>query len=361
MLKRFAYAAAVAAIGIVLALAGLKPAQAALASSTGCAFSNGCATLNGFDAASHPVAMDAKHQNDHEIVIGYPDQAGDGATSFDAVLHYTHGRSITTESDTGLAVTGAPDTAYTPPKTTGPAVALDPPITVKLTSTGVDTGLLDVTVSGGTGPYTVTLTGLPAAQLTLATNYGTGTGVPAGDENTATGTIAVAGGTLTPGVYNNLVLTVADSYSYGTPAISAPAVSTTTFAVRVFGDEVTLPGNDAAFYTFVYAPAGRWTSQCVTDVNGSGALRLAACTEGKDPGQDFTVAAGTGLLGNSPVHVSNWLAKAVGPDSCLTDPSTLAPGTPQSDATDEAVSPAGRQLRTDGSCSTAADLWSWNT
>ena len=69
--------------GLVLAASLGLGAGVAQASTPGCAFADGCATLQGFDAANHAVAMDAKYQNPKEIVIGYPDVPGDGATSFD--------------------------------------------------------------------------------------------------------------------------------------------------------------------------------------------------------------------------------------------------------------------------------------
>ena len=95
-LRKIGTAAAVllAAGGLTLTAAGT-----ASASSTGCAFSNGCATLHGTDANGSSVAMDAKHKNKTEIVIGYGDNAGDAATSWDGVLHYTHAKSVTTWDD----------------------------------------------------------------------------------------------------------------------------------------------------------------------------------------------------------------------------------------------------------------------
>ena len=126
------------------------------------------------------------------------------------------------------------------------------------------------------------------------------------------------------------------------------------------GIKSTTPGAGVPFYTFVYAPKGDWTSQCVTDINGSGALKLFPCTLGKDNGQDFTIDSANGLLDGSQHHVSNWLAAAAGVKSCLTDPSTSAAGTPQSDTADE-VAPAGRQLYVNGSCAANTDLWSWGT
>ena len=120
------------------------------------------------------------------------------------------------------------------------------------------------------------------------------------------------------------------------------------------------PGAGIPFYTFVYAPNGDWTSQCVTDINGSGALKLIPCTLGKNTGQDFIVDAGIVLDGNQH-HFSNLLAANVNASkSCLTDPSTSAAGTPQSDAAD-ALPPGGRQLYVNGSCAANTNLWSWGT
>src|SRR5208282_309671 len=94
----------VLAASAVLTLAGGIAATAgtAQASSTGCAFTNGCATLHGTDANGSTVAMDAKYKNKNEILIGYADNASDGATSFDGVLHYGKGKKTTSYQDTGL-------------------------------------------------------------------------------------------------------------------------------------------------------------------------------------------------------------------------------------------------------------------
>ena len=92
---------------------GVLGAAEAQASTPGCAFSNGCATLHGTDAASDTVAMDTKYQNKNEIVIGYPDNAGDGATSYDGVLHYGKGAKVTSYADTGLTVTSFDNTCHT--------------------------------------------------------------------------------------------------------------------------------------------------------------------------------------------------------------------------------------------------------
>ena len=96
---------AATAASVLLPFAGLGlTAGAAYASSTGCAFSNGCATLHGTDVNGNTVAMDAKYQRSTEILIGYPDNAGDGATSFDGVLHEGKGAKTTAYADTGLTV-----------------------------------------------------------------------------------------------------------------------------------------------------------------------------------------------------------------------------------------------------------------
>ena len=100
--KTFAAAAGVTLLAGTLA-AGTLAAGTAQASSTGCAFTNGCATLHGTDGASHAVAMDAKRKSSAPgtLIIGYPDIPGDGATSFDAVLHYGKGTKQTTYAGHG--------------------------------------------------------------------------------------------------------------------------------------------------------------------------------------------------------------------------------------------------------------------
>ena len=72
--KTFAAATGVTLLAGTLA-AGTLAAGTAQASSTGCAFTNGCATLHGVDAASHAVAMDAKYKSPKPgtLIIGYPD------------------------------------------------------------------------------------------------------------------------------------------------------------------------------------------------------------------------------------------------------------------------------------------------
>ena len=79
--KTFAAATGVTLLAGTLA-AGTLAAGTAQASSTGCAFTNGCATLHGTDGASHAVAMDAKRKSSAPgtLIIGYPDIPGDGAT-----------------------------------------------------------------------------------------------------------------------------------------------------------------------------------------------------------------------------------------------------------------------------------------
>lgn len=311
-------------------------AGAADASSTGCAFTNGCATLHGTDANGSAVAMDAKYKNKSEILIGYPDNSGDNATSFDGVLHYTKATSSTTWSDTDLAPIAFPDVSPS-----------SSPVHITSFHEDLNTGELEFKVTGGTAPYTATLSGLAGGSVTSPIDAAS---------SSYNGEISVEGDTLTPGVYNNIVLTITDS---NTP--TAHVVSYTGTA-RVFGHKVTVAGGNKPFYTFVYAANGVWSNMCVTDENGSGALRLETCTLGHNLGQDFTVDSSNGLLGSGQAHVSNVLAANANgaSSSCLTDPSTSNPATPQSDAADQ-LPPGGRQLYVNGSCAAGVNLWSWNT
>jgi hypothetical protein len=373
---------------------GVAGAVEAQASTTGCAFSNGCATLHGTDAASDTVAMDTKYQNKNEIVIGYPDNAGDNATSFDAVLHYGKGAKVTSYADTGLQVsnlhlacslsgvgpsdiplrTGTTITAPYPLTvaqahgtnftTTGPSTSLsfsgtlETGTVVTETGTGNDAGCAGAFTYNGTvfqlsSPTSLIGLSYPGGSVTEFTDSDTGTfaftGLPAG--------ITPAGGALTadtstahPGTYSSVGVTFTESNG---------AAITEAFELVVSGIKSVTPGAGVPFYTFVYAPKGTWSDQCVTDINGSGALKLYPCTEGKDTGQDFTVGATTpGLLSSSQAPVRNLLAEAANPaDSYLTDPSTSNPATPQSDAADERA-PGGRQLYVNG---TDTNLWSWGT
>jgi hypothetical protein len=175
------------------------------------------------------------------------------------------------------------------------------------------------------------------------------TGLPAGVSHSG-GSLTADTSTAAPGTYTNVGVTY---------TATDGAVFTATFTLKVSGIKSTTPGAGVPFYTFVYAPHGDWTSQCVTDINGSGALTMAACTAGKDTGQDFTIGATTpGLLSGSQAPVRNLLAEAVNPaDSYLTDPSTSNPATPQSDAADERA-PGGRQLYVNGA---DTNTWSWGT
>lgn len=333
-------AATAAVLTLPLAGAGLSlAATSAWASSAGCAFSNGCATLHGTDASGNTVAMDAKYQKATEIVIGYPDNAGDGATSFDGVLHYTRATSQTVWADTEVFPASKPTTS-------------DPasPVTIADITDDAAAGTWSFNVSGGSAPYTAVIGGLPGASVTSPIQAAP-TATPAADNATFT----VNGDNLAPGLYDDVTLTLTDS------ATTTPDTVTFTIALRVFAHQVTIPGGNTPFYTFVYAKGGVWSNQCVTDANGSGALRMVKCTLGHDTGQDFTVDSASGLLGSGQAHVSDLLAAAVDKaSSCLTDPSTSAPATPQTDAADEQP-PGGRQLYVNGSCAAGANLWDWGT
>lgn len=349
---------------------GITGATAVSASSPGCAFTNGCATLHGTDAGGHQVAMDAKKQSAKPgtLVIGYPDIAGDGATNFDAVLHFTTQRGQTVWSDSGLTLWGSWNPMSTPGVLPFPASETAPVVLGGVTYNAT-AGCLDFTVSGGqpftpasVPGYKATLTGLTGAAVTISPYSG----------SHSTGTICIGGDGLTPGVYHNLVLTVSDSNASpaGTSPVTpaGPETASVTFAAQLYGYQVTNPDTTEPFYTFVYAKGGVWSSECVTDVNGSGALQLQSCTLGKNRYQDFFALNGSGApvqvdsTGVTAYHFQDWLASiANASSSCLTDPSSLNPAAPQADAADEASSPAGRQLRTDGSCTAAGNLFSWNT
>ena len=322
-------------------------AAEAQASTPGCAFGNGCATEHGTNALGEAAAMDTKYKNKTEIVIGYPDNANDGATSYDGDLHHTRATSTTTWDDTEvLPAWPAVDTTRTGPSTTlgiyAPSIHLDVP-----------TGVWSFQVDGGSGPYTATVSGLSDSNSS-ATVTPAITVVAGSPSTTPNADLAVNGATLAPGLYDNVTLTITDS---GTPT---PSTVSYTLIVRVFAHQVTIPGGDKPYYTYVYAPNGTWTNQCVTDINGSGALRMYPCTAGHDPGQDFTTDGAGGLLSATPAHVSNLLAASVGANSCLTDPSVSNPATPQSDAADQTPT-GGRQLYVNGSCAASTDLWSWGT
>lgn len=414
---------AAAAVGVVaggMALAG----PSAFASTPDCAFSNGCATLHGFDGAGHPVAMDAKYQKKTEILIGYPDNVGDTATSFDGVLHFTKGPKVTTTQDTALLVQQRTNDAFVHRYTLGciglkgdtkntlvfsgdPAsghtatwsmtgspeadITIDPN-TGQITDNGSpDTlsGDATVTVSDGYGDIANAVVTITDTAGSLSVNVDSGncvsvnfppaeqsggvqfaatdhsfptlegytwsaSGFPAGVSiDPVTGFIAP--GTANPGNYG-VKITATDK---------SGAASTITFTLVVDAQVTTTPGPHVPYYTFVFAPHGTWSNMCVTDVNGSGALKLETCTLGKDKYQDFFALDGSGnpqqiVDGSTKYHFQDWLANVANPGhSCLIDRSTLDPGTPQSDVTDEGVN--GRQLRVDGDCTASATLWNWNT
>ena len=410
-----------ATAALLLPAGGLAlTAGAALASSTGCAFSNGCATLHGTDANGNAVAMDAKYQNKNEILIGFLDNAGDGATSFDGVLHYGKGTKTTSYQDTGLVVShfltptcATPSSKDVPPVVNATLPAATGTITDGGNDLSVSTGPDDLNISGGgtsTLSWAATGSGV-GAPIVIAENYGVGcvglwsstvTVTVASGVVTATGfpsfTAAspVGGGHIHETNTGSSVDTFTDSVSGGTFSFTAlpkgvsqsggvltadtstavpglytslgviytqpdGAIDTASFDLLVTGIKSVTPGAGVPYYTFVYAPHGDWTSQCVTDINGSGALRLFPCTLGKNTGQDFTIDSTNGLLDGSQHHVSDILAAAANSaKSCLTDPSTSNAGTPQSDTADE-TAPNGRQLYVNGSCAANTNLWSWGT
>jgi hypothetical protein len=408
-----------AAAGLALAGGAFVGATSAFASSTGCAFGDGCATLHGVNAAGNPVAMDAKYKNADEIVIGYPDNENDGATSFDGVLHFTPARPVTTYNDTGLNVRDFDNTCRTPtsddhtpqvtPSGGGTATGA---ITASGNDLAVSTAAADLSITGG-GTGTLNWTGIGSSgpeSLIIAEDYGAGcvslwgtdvitshgiagfagfshlassAGGRISEQDTGssvdTFTDSVAGGVFTftalpAGVSQSGGVLTADTstavpgtYTSVGVVYTEPGgvVDTASFTLIVDGIKVVSPGVPTPFYTFVYAPNGTWSNQCVTDLGGSGALKMEACTLTANKYQDFFALDSAGVPsqisdGVTEYHFQDWLASVSdAAASCLTDPSTLLPSTPQTDAVDEGFN--GRQLRVDGSCTTTADLWNWNT
>jgi hypothetical protein len=397
------------------ALAG--PASAAPLSSTNCAFSNGCATLHGTDAAGNAVAMDAKYQNPAEIVIGYPDKAGDGATSFDAVIHYTSAKGG--YADTGLTVKDFDNTCNTAaghdvtPTGTTTLPTANGNITAGGNDLSVSSSAANLTITGNgtdTLNWVVSHTGGPDS-LVIAENYGAGCVSLWGAEVTTSGgdvtaftpftkTASNSGGHIHETNTGSSVDTFTDSVTGGTFSFTAlpvgvsqsggvltadtstaipgtytsvgvvytepgGVIDTASFTLVITGNKVTL--TDVPYYTFVYAKNGVWSNQCVTDDNGSGGLNLQVCTLGKNQYQDWFALNSAGIPQNdlqSNVTAKYWVQNVLAAasnkaSSCLIDNSTLNPGTPESDAVDSAA--GGRELRATGSCTAAGDTWSWNT
>lgn len=402
-----------------LLAAGAGPASA---STTGCAFTNGCGTLHGFDAAGNAIAMDAKYKNGTEITIGYVDKPGDGATSYDAVLHYLPGARVTTYADTGLQVRDFDNTCHTAAShDIAPTVTGSPGATGAITAGGndlsVSTNAHDLTVNGG-GTATLNWiadSGSDISSLVLSETYGAGcTALWTTDVDVSGGDASIIPFTLIPGQGNSgghisetntgsSVDTFSDSVSGGTFSFTGlPAgvsqsggvltadtstaipgtytsvgvvytqpggvINTASFTLVIDGTKTTGRGAPVPYYTFVYAANGVWSNDCVTDLNGSGALGGSTCTLGANTYQDFFALDSAGkpsnALANSPgaeFHLQNFLAGLGSPTSCIVDNSALNPATPESDATDELASPAGRQLHDTGSCSAANTQFAWGT
>lgn len=395
----------------------------AQASTPGCAFTNGCATLHGIDAGGSAVAMDAKYQSSKTgtLIIGYPDKPGDGATTFAGVLHETPGKKVVTYQDTGLQVRDFDNTCNTAaghnvtPTVTGNGLA-----TGTITAGGSNTlsassSVADLSVNGGGTPvlsWTGAANGV-AETLIVAENYGAGCVSLWGSDVSATGggthvvftpftviasssgghihetdtgssvdtfTDTVSGGTFTftalpKGVSQAGGVLTADSstaipgtYTSVGVVYTEPGgvVDTASFTLVISGVKSVSPGTPTPYYTFAYAKGGDWTSQCVTNVNGSGSLILAPCTLGKDHYQDFYALNSAGVPqgdlltnGGGTYHIQNFLAAYGSPSSCLADTATVNPATPETNAFDTAI--GGRQLRVNASCTASATEWSWSS
>ena len=217
-MKTLAAAAALSLTGISFSTAAMFTTGTAQASTPGCAFTNGCGTLKGTDANGSSVAMDAKGKNKTEILIGYADNAGDGATSFDSDLHYGRGTKTTTYADTGFTL--SPTFTSFPCNLTTDHFATPNTTTVPGQLTAAGTGNVLV-VESTTG--TATASPASGASLTLG---GAGT-ITVGQQYASDGTSCVASYTGTVSGSSISGVTGPDTASLTYP--TSPGGSTWTF------------------------------------------------------------------------------------------------------------------------------------
>ena len=116
------------------------------------------------------------------------------------------------------------------------------------------------------------------------------------------------------------------------------------------------------FYTIVGAKDGSWSNQCLT-AQGSGMLRFATCTLGRDSGQRFyAYLNGTGtshpdVVANAP---GEYAFRNLATGDFMEDASNSNPAVHQSDIAD-AMLPTGRQLDVNGTSPMAHnELWTWH-
>jgi|SRR5580692_4835060 hypothetical protein len=341
-IKRLSAALAVAA----LPLLGL--ALPASASSFDCVTSDACGTLhstidyNGGTA----IAMDAKHKNSHEMVIGYPDLILDSATSYVKVQH-----TSTTLADTAISVS---DVRASCTEVAQPAPVETTALIVRSSVSGDCDGAIggNVSVSGSdsllqfviSSPDSAGVTGVTASWVLPSGLSPTG---PAGptvvSATTDESTESVGLGTAVAGDYGDQSVTLV--------ATSPTEVYTLVFTFTLHVETARIAGD--TFYTLVYAPDGDYTSQCVTDV-GDGELALRPCTLGREASQQFlALADGTGtpqVIGNTDTR--SFALENVLSGHFMEDTSGSNPLVPQPDSSDN------RQLDVNGPASV---LWTWGT
>lgn len=324
-----------AAAGAVVMSAGLGLGLSltAMASSFGCTLGDGCGTLHttGTDLGGNSQAWDAKYQNPMEEVIGYPDNPGDSATSFDLVRH------------DASHVTGF-----------GPDVSLT--LSPNAPHLAFGSGVTAAAVYDGS-QFVITFTGLTPAdhyQLGVSSNPFTAlaTGTFTGTQGNAGASFpyVIAGKAITPGHYH-VTLTLTDQT---TPA----AFVTQTVTADVHAPVLV---SHSAYYTIVLAKNGFWSNDCVTDP-GSGKLRMEPCTLGRTLGQRFAIydASTLQLLSHVNIHAPNaspWALKNLLSQHFVTANLAVDSSVPQPDSsdtrqlTDHGVNPAAH----------ASEQWTWNT
>lgn len=326
------FLAAAGAVALSAGL-GLGLSLTASASSFGCTLGDGCGTLHttGTDLGGNSQAWDAKYQNPMEMVIGYPDNPGDSATSFDLVRHQaTH---VTGFSDTGLTVSPNPA-----------SLAFGSGVTGSVTQTGTSFAISLAGLTSG-NHYSFTLTG-----ASFWSGPTTATFTASGATFSGSQVVSIAGDSFHPGHYP-VTITLTDTT---TPAAFSPQ----TVAFTVHAHAVT---SQSAYYTMVLAKNGFWSNDCVTDP-GSGKLRMEPCTLGRMLGQRFAIydASTSQLLTHVNIHAPNsapWALKNLLSQGFVTANLPVDSSVPQPDSSDS------RQLTDHGHnpAAHASEQWTWNT
>lgn len=332
MTRKYLAAASAAAFALCLGLGLNTPAQA---SSFGCNLGDGCGTLHttGHDLAGSPEAWDAKYQKPTEMVIGYPDNPGDSATSFDLVPHFT--RMLTGWADTSLSLVPNPT-----------ALAFGTTVTGSASQPMPTTFVLSLAHLAASHSYNFSVTG---ASFYAGPTTGTFTSDASGNFTSSPFPFSIAGDTFHPGKYP-VTITINDG---------SALVGSATVNFFVHAHPVTTP---SAYWTIVLAKDGFWSNDCVTDP-GSGNLRLEPCTLGRQLGQRFSIYAATDLAHaltapgiRNHQNAVPWVLKNQLPGAgFVTANLAVDSSQPQPDSFDT------RQLNDRATVLSAADEWLWNT